>query len=219
MPQKRNPVAIEHLRLLASHAAGRARAVVNALHNTPFTDINDSEAETHVQGYGAFDLGLRMLALLRDLLEAAAVDPDRVQRNIAESLVTVTELADTLVRREGVGFGSAHAVAGAVVQALLAGGAAPDAGGYRAFQEAFQQAIGRPPALDEASFHAALSPENFVAVRTNLGGPATAPMAAACERYAASIAALEAAAAADAARLCAAGATLDAAIARLLAEP
>ena len=61
MPQKRNPVAIEHLRLLASHTAGRARAVVNTLHNTPFTDINDSEAETHVQGYGAFDLGMRML--------------------------------------------------------------------------------------------------------------------------------------------------------------
>jgi argininosuccinate lyase len=215
MPQKRNPVAIEHLRLLASHAAGRARAVVNTLHNTPFTDINDSEAETHVQGYGVFDLGMRMLPLLRDMLQAATVDADRVRRNIAGSLITVTELADTLVRREGVSFRAAHGIAGSVAQALLGAGGGPQADGYQMFRLAFERSIGRAPALDEAGFHAALSPENFVAVRGNLGGPAAAALEAACGRYGEAIAALEAVASADAARLRAASASLDAAMARL----
>ena len=46
MPQKRNPVPIEHLRHLASQTLGRARTVLDVIHNTPFTDMNDSEGET-----------------------------------------------------------------------------------------------------------------------------------------------------------------------------
>ncbi|HEX5431992.1 MAG TPA: argininosuccinate lyase, partial [Bryobacteraceae bacterium] len=43
MPQKRNPVALEHARILASRAFGQAQAVAACAHNTPFGDINDSE--------------------------------------------------------------------------------------------------------------------------------------------------------------------------------
>ena len=43
MPQKRNPVALEHARILASRALGEAQAVLTCAHNTPFGDINDSE--------------------------------------------------------------------------------------------------------------------------------------------------------------------------------
>ena len=43
MPQKRNPVALEHTRILASRAVGEAQAVLTCAHNTPFGDINDSE--------------------------------------------------------------------------------------------------------------------------------------------------------------------------------
>ncbi len=42
MPQKRNPVALEHTRILASRALGEAQAVLTCAHNTPFGDINDS---------------------------------------------------------------------------------------------------------------------------------------------------------------------------------
>src|ERR1700722_8824651 len=43
MPQKRNPVPLEHVRILASKALGQAQGVFTALHNTPFGDINDAE--------------------------------------------------------------------------------------------------------------------------------------------------------------------------------
>lgn len=35
MPQKRNPVPIKHLRLLSSQTFGRARAMLDVMHNTP----------------------------------------------------------------------------------------------------------------------------------------------------------------------------------------
>ena len=43
MPQKRNPVALEHARVIGSKAVGQAQAVMTAVHNTPFGDINDTE--------------------------------------------------------------------------------------------------------------------------------------------------------------------------------
>ena len=43
MPQKRNPVALEHARAIGSRALGEAMAVLVAVHNTPFGDIVDTE--------------------------------------------------------------------------------------------------------------------------------------------------------------------------------
>src|SRR6059036_2810848 len=43
MPQKRNPVAIEHVRALSSKAFGQAQAIVASVHNTPFGDVVDTE--------------------------------------------------------------------------------------------------------------------------------------------------------------------------------
>src|SRR6267143_136020 len=43
MPQKRNPVAIEHARAIGSKALGQAQAILTSVHNTPFGDIVDTE--------------------------------------------------------------------------------------------------------------------------------------------------------------------------------
>ena len=43
MPQKRNPVALEHARAIGSKAVGQAAAIMLAVHNTPFGDIVDTE--------------------------------------------------------------------------------------------------------------------------------------------------------------------------------
>ncbi|TAK17722.1 MAG: argininosuccinate lyase, partial [Acidobacteria bacterium] len=43
MPQKRNPVALEHARALASKAFAQTHSIAMAVHNTPFGDIVDTE--------------------------------------------------------------------------------------------------------------------------------------------------------------------------------
>src|SRR5690606_9809742 len=101
MPQKRNPVPIEHLRHLASQTMSRARIYRDTVHNTPFTDMNDAAGETNAAGYQTFASGERVLDLLAALLPALQVDGKRVAENIRRSCITITELADTLVRREG----------------------------------------------------------------------------------------------------------------------
>ncbi|MGB3280464.1 MAG: argininosuccinate lyase, partial [Pseudorhodobacter sp.] len=111
MPQKRNPVPIEHLRHLASMTVGRCDAVVNTMHNTPFTDMNDSEGEVQLAGYSAFDSASRVLALMQALIPACSIRADRVAANMDAACITITELADTLVRDDGLSFRQAHEIA------------------------------------------------------------------------------------------------------------
>ena len=183
MPQKRNPVPIEHLRHLASQAYGRTQAMLTVMHNTPFTDMNDSEGETQAMGYQAFASGARVLDLLAALVPALRIDGARVAANIRRSCITVTELADSLVRLEGLAFREAHEIAASVARAVVAADGELATTGYAPFLAAFEKAVGRKPAIDAARYAEIVSAEHFVAVRTRFGGPAPAPLAAALAGY------------------------------------
>ena len=183
MPQKRNPVPIEHLRHLSSQTFGRARAMLDVMHNTPFTDMNDSEGETQAMGYQAFDSAYRVLDLLAALIRQIKVDPARVAANIRRSCITITELADSLVRREGLSFREGHEIAAAVARAVVAMDGDLPVDGYAPFVAAFEKATGRATSIDAATFAELVSPEYFVAVRTRFGGPAPEPLGQAIAGY------------------------------------
>lgn len=183
MPQKRNPVPIEHMRHLASQTVGRAQAMLTIMHNTPFTDMNDSEGESQGFGYGAFESGGRVLDLLAALVPDLRINGDRVRDNIRRSCITVTELADSLVRREGLSFREAHEIAAEVARAVVAAGGDIAVDGYEAFQAAFEHCTKRRTAIDRAQFSEIVSPENFVAVRDRFGGPAPRALSQAIAGY------------------------------------
>ncbi|WP_421522403.1 argininosuccinate lyase [Ochrobactrum quorumnocens] len=195
MPQKRNPVPIEHMRHLSSQTMGRARTVLDVMHNTPFTDMNDSEGETQQMGYEAFASAGRVLDLLAAFIEAIRIDPARVAENIRRSCITITELADSLVRIEGLSFRQAHEIAATVARAVVAQGGGLEQDGFAPFLAAFHEATGREPSFDQVKFEELVSPQHFVAVRGRLGGPAPEPMREALARYRTNVAGLTARAA------------------------
>jgi argininosuccinate lyase len=191
MPQKRNPVPIEHLRHLASQTMGRARAVLDIMHNTPFTDMNDSEGETQRFGYEAFATGGRVLDLLAALLASIRIDARRVAQNIRRSCITITELADSMVRLEGLSFRQAHEIAATVARAVLDIEGDLGSDGYAPFAAAFEAAAGRRPGIDAAHFAEIVSAEYFVAIRDRLGGPAPAALERAIAGYRAALSEFE----------------------------
>ncbi len=205
MPQKRNPVPVEHMRHMASVAAFRCDVMVNTMHNTPFTDMNDSEGEVQAAGHAAFESGGRMADLMAAFLPACRIDGDRVRANMDAACVTITELADTLVRTEGLTFRAAHHVAAAVARDVI-GRRVPLSGGWDAFAAAFEAQTGRAPGLGQEAFAEAVAPETFVARRDRPGGPAPAALGAALDGYEAGTRRLRADADARAARHAAAAA-------------
>ena len=195
MPQKRNPVAIEHLRHLSSQAFSRANAMLTMVHNTPFTDMNDSEGATQEMGYEAFAAAQRVLDLLTALLPGLSINAARVAENISRACITITELADTLVRREDLSFRQAHEIAAVLARVIVTDGADLERDGYPPFRAAFRAAMERDTVLSAAEFAQAVSPAAFISRRARFGGPAPAALAGAFDTYAAELAAFGARAA------------------------
>jgi len=190
MHQKRNPVPIEHLRHLASVTVGRSDVMVNTMHNTPFTDMNDSEGEVQCAGFSAFDSGSRVLKLFTALIETVSINDEQVQRNSNAACATITELADTLVREESLSFRQAHEISAQTAKAVLAE-RLPLADGYHHFTHAFEELTSRSPLMKQAQFEKAVSIRHFIQARNRFGGPAPAAMDDAIECYARELKALE----------------------------
>ncbi len=183
MPQKRNPVVTEHLRLLSNLAAGQCDTIVDTMRNTPFMDINDSESETHTVGYQAIDRARRGLNLLADFAGVIKIDETNVRRAIADSFATITEMADKLVRSDHLSFRQAHDVASDLANDSIAQGRSLDEVGYDRFVDIFKQRLGRAPSIGAEDFHLILSPEHFIAVRDRPGGPAEASLDVSLKGY------------------------------------
>ena len=192
MPQKRNPVPLEHLRLKFSLAAGGADQIVQTMHNTPFADMNDSERETQATGFEVFERLDQALPLLGGFVEAMKTNRTSIESRIQKSMATITELADTLVRAESIGFRAAHHVASKLAREALANGIGFDELSWDLFSRTFEEVVGRPPHVDREVLASATSPENFVAVREMPGGPGPRVLRAALASYADRLAGLKA---------------------------
>ncbi len=169
MPQKRNPVALEHARAIGSKALGQAVAIQLAVHNTPFGDIVDTEDDLQPLVASMFKDANRAVRLVAAAMSAAVFDRDRLASRAGQGWITVTELADTLAREHGVPFKTSHAVATRLVAEC---GRRPEAPLSVILRDVSAAATGRPIEYTESALVDLLSARHFVAVRTSPGGPA-----------------------------------------------
>jgi len=178
MPQKRNPVAIEHARAISSKALGQAQAILTSVHNTPFGDIVDTEDDLQPLVFSMFRDATRAVKLVAAAIATAEFDAQRLESRAADGWTTLTELADTLARDEGVPFRTAHAIASRLVQARQR---EPNRPLSALVAEASAQELGAPLSYSEEALARILSPRHFIAVRRTPGGPAPEETARAIE--------------------------------------
>jgi argininosuccinate lyase len=169
MPQKRNPVALEHARAICSKALGQAQAIVLTAHNTPFGDIVDTEDDLQPLVFAMFRDATRAVRLVAAAMSSAQFDAATLEARAGDGWTTLTELADTLVREHGLPFKTAHAIA-----AHLVGGRHrhPDRPFAALLADASTDILGMPLNYSEAELTHILSPRHFVEIRKTFGGPA-----------------------------------------------
>ncbi|MEK5230342.1 argininosuccinate lyase [Lysinibacillus sp. FSL K6-0232] len=183
MPQKRNPVSIEHTRSLLSAVVGDANTVLQMVHNTPFGDIVDTEDDMQPYLWRAIDRLIGIYKLFGSLVVTMDVNKKKLRDRAENSFANVTELADTLVRSEGISFRQAHSIVSKCIKVLLAHGEESLASLTWGLANTQSKLItGKELKLSEEDFYKILKPESFVGVRTVLGGPAPATMKATLER-------------------------------------
>ena len=169
MPQKRNPVAIEHARAIASKALGQTQAIFTSIHNTPFGDIVDTEDDLQPLVFSMFRDATRTIRIVAAAMTTAEFDAVQLEARAGEGWTTLTELADTLARDHNLPFRTSHAIAGRLMASRDRN---PDRPIGELLAEASDKLPGAPLAYSDAALTAILSPRHFVTVRRTLGGPA-----------------------------------------------
>src|SRR5439155_18245823 len=169
MPQKRNPVALEHARAIGSKALGQALAVTTSVHNTPFGDIVDTEDDLQPLVFAMFRDATRAVKLVAAAMTTAEFDATRLEARAADGWTTLTELADTLVRDHNLPFRAAHTIACRLMTARQQDPAAPIG---ELVAKTAREVVGAPIVYTDAALDTILSARHFVAVRRTVGGPA-----------------------------------------------
>jgi argininosuccinate lyase len=169
MPQKRNPVALEHARAIGSKAVGQAQAIMTVVHNTPFGDIVDTEDDLQPLVASMFRDATRTVTLVAATMRDADFNVSRLAERAAYGGTTLTELADTLVRDQRLPFSTAHSIAALLLKARNEDPGAPLGD---ALAKASRALIGHELQYSDAHLARIMSPRYFVDVRRTLGGPA-----------------------------------------------
>jgi argininosuccinate lyase len=179
MPQKRNPVALEHARAIGSKAIGQAGAIIVAVHNTPFGDVVDTEDDLQPLVASMFRDARRAVVLVAAAMGGAEFDVTRLESHAAAGGTTMTELADHLVRTHGVPFRTAHTIAARLQQARAA---KPEVPLGATLATISGDLLGVPLQYTDAQIAEILSPRHFINVRLTPGGPAPSETARAVAR-------------------------------------
>ncbi len=172
MPQKRNPVVLEHVRARLANVYGGAQTIFTQAHNVFYGDTQDIEDEMLAPMFRMCETARDCLSLLTATMETLVVHRERLAARAAAGFTTATELADALTREKGMPFRSAHQVVARVVRRAIADGVAPGQVTAAMVNEALAQAgvPGPRTPIDDAFVRRALDPAHFVATRNIPGG-------------------------------------------------
>ena len=177
MPQKRNPSAVERLRLRASEVVANAHASALFVHNTPMYEVKDIRQD-HLYRFERFaeEAGLMYDELAR-VLESLTIRVDVLRDQVDRDYSTMTELADMLVREAGVPFRTGYAVASELTTYGRGQGKRPLELTYDEVADVYRQVTGEALPLTPAQVRRAFDPAEIIRARAGRGGPQPAETA------------------------------------------
>jgi argininosuccinate lyase len=178
MPQKKNPVALEHLKAAAAMVQGAHHAAMACTKNTAFADVNDAVTAVNEPVLDAALRSRRILALFQEVMQGLSLNAERMENAAREGFGSATELADVIVRETGLSFRMAHNIVAIVVRDALAEGRTAESISSATLDAAAQTLFGKALNIPAAKLRAALDPAENLIGRNVQGGPAPTAMAA-----------------------------------------
>ncbi|MFE1242929.1 argininosuccinate lyase [Fictibacillus sp. NPDC058756] len=169
MPQKRNPVSIEHSRSLASSSAGEALAAIQMIHNTPFGDIVDTEDDLQPHLYRSYEKANRVIHLMHAVVRTMDIDKEKALNRAKTSCITITELADVLAREKQVPFRLAHQIASSIAKKCSSEKLELNALPIKIVNDAIGKTYS--VSLNQKEWYRIICPIEFVKRRNIQGGP------------------------------------------------
>ena len=172
MPQKRNPVSLEHSRAIATAVLGEAQTVCGMLVNTPFGDIVDKEHELQRHLWRGMDRAIDLYRLLTVVFQGLEFNREHLARRTRESFAVITQLAETVVQYTDLSFRQAHQVVSQVVKEAITAKIKITEIETDLLNRVSEKVLGNPLNLTDETVREALNPVRFIEMRTTIGGPA-----------------------------------------------
>jgi len=167
MPQKRNPVALGRVRLLAGEVLGDGMRAALTGHNVPsgVTDYKRYDAAE------TLDRAARMLAELLGVLSGLRVDAEAALAELGAEFATASHAAYVIEQEAQVPAAQAHAVVSALVDDARGRGVGSSGVGADDVGRAFEAVTGSPWRGDAERVRTAFQPGAMVAAARGTGGP------------------------------------------------
>lgn len=169
MPQKRNPIALEHLRASLSVVKGLTATVLDVFFKSPYGDISDYEDAEDIFS-NAIVLFDRNIVLFEAVMATLDVNKKTLFDRACESFSVVTDIADEMYRSYNIPFRKAHHFVAQLVKKA-------DQRNYNLknlseefFAETYEEVFGEPFAGDFAPILRSIDPVHFVRSREVCGG-------------------------------------------------
>jgi argininosuccinate lyase len=173
MPQKKNPMPIEHLKAKSGHILGALTAGLAVMKGTGFMHCREMNGEMMQPLGDAVREAEAVLRLADAVLRGLRVNQERMTSAAERNFSTLTDLADALVRTHGFSFRVAHQVVGALareaIESRVQGATDIDCA---MVEEAITRITGRSVSFDPQDLAECLDPTQNVRRRSVTGGPA-----------------------------------------------
>ena len=173
MPQKKNPGTLEHIKAKAGHLIGALTSSLTVQKGLNFMHCRDMSHESVEPLWDALTQAEAMITLTRITVAGLEIDKELMLKRAAEDFSTATELADLLVREEGLPFRTSHSIVGHVVATTLKQGLRANAITAEMVKSAATEVSGAPVTLTPEQVARALDPVQNLAEKKASGSPST----------------------------------------------
>lgn len=170
MPQKRNPVVLEHLRGRLARLIQTCDVVSGMTHGIPYGDVNDVDADLKFPLHETVETFIENLQILTEVLRSLKLNSERCLETVQSDFSNMTELADWLVQKQKVSFREAHSVVSNLVTHFLNQKKPASELSGKVLAKVFKQTLGTSIEFEEGEVRRVLEPQRIIESRDNLGG-------------------------------------------------
>lgn len=172
MPQKKNPITLEHIKAKAAHLEGFYVSIYSSMKNVVYTHCRDISAESIRFLFTALQEAEADMALTIPTIDTLNVKKEVMYEKASKNFCTVTELANQLVRYGNYSFRAAHEIVGNIVVEMMDEGKDACDIDLAEVDKVCQKLFGRNSGLTEAEIRQALDPKENVMAKHYEGGSA-----------------------------------------------
>lgn len=172
MPQKKNPWVLEHIKAKAAHVEGCFISSINVMKNVIYSHCEDMCGEAANYLFPGIEEMKVMCELMEVSIRGISVKKDRMIETARGNFCTVTELANYLVRHDGISFRMAHDIVADVVAYMIEHKKKADEIGTDVVNPIFMKLFGRTTTMTDEEVRAALDPRKIAYAKTCIGGTA-----------------------------------------------